>query len=94
MMRSVKADSQTHQLLLTDNQKLLDRMDKCQIEFNYREANKVADILATVGKHNLYIYQTFFSPPPFALGALCDDAMERKRHVRWEFFVMLPLFFK
>lgn len=73
MISRYQAEKQVHQMLLRDIQALLQEFEVVWLDFCYREANKVANLFATLEKCNMLVYQTCDNNPPnFALEALLN----------------------
>lgn len=52
--------------------------DGVWLSFGYREANRLVNILACLGKNNVFLYNTYVHPPLLFLNAVVDDMNGKK----------------
>ena len=61
-----------------DIQALLQDFESVWINFCYREANRMADELACLGKDNVFLYEYYVQPPLLLLDVADDDMSGKK----------------
>ena len=64
MITRQQAGKMEHRVLLQDIIMLVNKIEDVWFQFSFRETNQSADKLATFGKNNPYMYNSFLDKPP------------------------------
>jgi len=64
---------QVHLKMVKDIRAIIKAFDEVWLSFFYREGNRVADALASLGKDTTFLYESFDHPPNFLLDVVRDD---------------------